>query len=94
AYNESDNVDDVILEIRKMNVDGSVNEKYDARLNISEKKHRDNMNNFLKKNKCKHPVNLSHMGDFEIVRSCSFDNGIEKRWLSTTDYISRKGYGV
>ena len=94
AYNEADSINNIILEVRKMNKDGSINGKYDARLNISKRQHKKNIRNYIKKNRCRQPINLSQMGDFEVVRSCSFENGYEKIWLSTTDYINLEGYGV
>lgn len=94
AYNAADSIKDIVIELRKMNKDGSVNKKYDARLNISEAKHRRNIQRFTKKNNCKQPLNLKDLGDFEIVNSASFIKGYERIWLADIDYMNLKAYGV
>ena len=86
AFNESDKIKNIILELRKLNEYGTVNKKYDARLNISEEEHMKNITHFLKKNKCRTPINLSRLGDYESIRSSSFDRGYERIWLSNIDY--------
>lgn len=93
AYNEGDSVKDVILEVRKLNPDGTVKEEYDARLNVSAAQHEKNIGRFKTKNKCVQPLNLSHLGDFVIVRSSSFRDGYENMWLSDIDYVNLKSYG-
>lgn len=94
AYNEADSIDDIILELRKMNRDGSVDDKYDARLNISANEHKNNINKFKRKNGSKHPINLKDLGDFEIVRSSSIYKGYERLWFADVDYMNSKGYGA
>ena len=51
AFNEGDDIQNIILEIRKLNVDGTANKQYDARLNISESQHKKNIMHYMKKNK-------------------------------------------
>ena len=94
SYNEADNIENIILEVRKLNKDGTVNKKYDARLNISERKHKENIVRYMKVNKCRQEINLSKLGDFELVRSASYDHGYERIWMSDIDYVNIKEYGL
>lgn len=94
AYNSGDHIKDIILEVRKLNKDGSANKDYDARLNISAYKHNENKRIFLIKNKCKNPINLYQLGDYEVSRSSSFYDGDERTWLVDLDYIDKKPYEV
>lgn len=94
AYNGGDSMDDVVLEVRKLNADGSVNIDYGARLAIPEEKHRENKRRFEIKNSCKQPLNLMRLGDYEVSRSASFYEGYERVWLADIDYINEKPYSV
>ncbi len=95
AYNASDGVSDIILEVRKAR-NGIFPEKPDTILNISEEKHEQNKRNFKLKNGLSDDdhIDLSNMGDYEVLRSSSFSEGKEWTWMMDIDYVNIYPYGV
>lgn len=99
AYNDADSISDIILEVRKIKVKNNtfiIPEKYDAILNISEEKHLENIVKFKIKNGIPEhmKLNLTDLGDYEVVRSSSFVNGHEEIWLMDIDYYNIDPYGL
>ena len=93
AFNQSVSAKDSIIEVRKVRDDGEP-ESYDARLDVSERKHKINKAEFKSRNNVNQELDLKTLGDFEVLKSSSFHEGYERPWMTDIDYKHIEGYGV
>lgn len=93
AFNQSVAAKDTIIEVRKVKKNKEP-ETYDARLDVSKKKHNINKAKFKTRNNVRQDLDLKNLGDFEILRSSSFHDGYERPWMMDIDYKNIEGYGV
>lgn len=80
-YNEGDDQDEIIVELRKVREDGNVPEDYDARINIRERTHNENLINFRETNKIRTKINKRNIGTGVKVKSSSYYGGINHQWM-------------
>lgn len=83
-YNEGDDQDEIIAELRKVRENGKVPEDYDARTNVRERTHNENLINFRETNKIRTDINKRNIGIGVKVKSSSYYGGINHQWMMDT----------
>lgn len=86
AYNEADAVTDGIFEVRKVDDEKGIPDKYEARLATTEREHEINKLQFKKSNNIQHDLNLYELGNMEKLRCSSYFNGYEHTWRTNLKF--------